>query len=174
MAAEQATAPGPTRPVTGTIEDRPDGGGPGVRVEVPLRWGDMDAYGHVNNVRVASILEEARILAFGVPAGTGRPGAPAPMSLLDGVPDSVQVLISEHRIRYRRPLEYRTVPATVWVWVAAAKGASIEVAYSVRDGVDGAECVTAGTTMVFVDAATGRPVRLSEDQRETLTRLGRD
>ena len=43
---------------TGRIEDRPDGGGPAVRVDVHLRWGDMDAYGHVNNVQVAAILEE--------------------------------------------------------------------------------------------------------------------
>jgi acyl-CoA thioester hydrolase len=157
---------------TGTVQQRPDGGGPGVRTDVPLRWGDMDAYGHVNNVRIAAILEEARIHAFGVPAGTGAPGLDAPVSLLDGVPDTVQVLISEHRIRYRRPLEYRNVPAEVWVWIAAAKGASIEIAYSVRDGVDGTECVTAATTMVFVDSATGRPVRLSDDQKATLTHLG--
>jgi acyl-CoA thioester hydrolase len=169
-AAAAPAGPGP-RP-TGTIGRRPDGGGRAVRVEVPLRWGDMDAYGHVNNVRIASILEEARIMAYGVPAGTGAAGLQAPLSLLDGVPDTVQVLISEHRIRYRRPLEYRTVPAVVWVWIAAAKGASIEIDYSVRDGVDGTECVSAATTMVFVDSATGRPVRLSEDQRQTLTHLG--
>ncbi|MDI3331339.1 MAG: thioesterase family protein [Micrococcus sp.] len=131
----------------------------------------MDAYGHVNNVRVAALLEEVRILAFGVPAGTGAAGAQAPVTLLDGMPDTVQVLISEHRIRYRRPLEYRNVPVQAWVWVDAAKGASIEVAYSLRDGVDGTECVTASTTMVFVDSATGRPVRLSAEQRHALTHL---
>ncbi|GAA4772715.1 thioesterase family protein [Citricoccus nitrophenolicus] len=157
--------------MTGTVGPRPDGGGPGVRVDVALRWGDMDAYGHVNNVRIVSILEEARIQAFGVPAGTGAPGVPAPVSMLDGVPDTVQTLIAEHRIRYRRPLAYRNIPAQVWVWVAAAKGASIEVAYSVRDGMDGTECVTATTTMVFVDSVTGRPVRLSEAQREGLQNL---
>ncbi|HRO31685.1 MULTISPECIES: thioesterase family protein [Micrococcaceae] len=161
----------PGHGLTGRTEDRPDGGGPAVRVDVPVRWGDMDAYGHVNNVQVAAILEEVRILAFGVPAGTGAPGAGAPVNLLDGMPDSVQVLISEHRIRYRRPLEYRNVPVRAWVWVAAAKGASIEIAYSLRDGVDGTECVTATSTMVFVDSATGRPVRLSEDQKHTLTHL---
>lgn len=158
--------------MTGTVEPRPDGGGAGVCVDVALRWGDMDAYGHVNNVRIVSLLEEARIQAFGVPTGTGADGQAAPVTLLDGVPDTVQTLIAEHRVRYRRPLQYRNVPARVWVWVAAAKGASIEVAYSVRDGVDGTECVTATTTMVFVDSATGRPVRLSQEQRDALTRLG--
>jgi acyl-CoA thioester hydrolase len=41
---------------------------------VPMRWGDMDAYGHINNVEILRILEEARIHAFGPPAGTGGPG----------------------------------------------------------------------------------------------------
>ncbi len=158
--------------MSAVVAQRPDGGGPGVRVDVALRWGDMDAYGHVNNVRVAALLEEARVHAFGVPAGTGAASPEAPVSLLDGVPGTVQTLIAEHRIRYRRPLEFRTVPARVWVWVAAVKGASVEVAYSIRDGVDGTECVTASTTMVFVDSATGRPLRLSPAQRESLTRLG--
>ena len=48
----------------------------------------------------------------------------------------------------------------------------IEVAYSIRDGVNGTECVTATTTMVFVDSATGRPVRLSASQRDTLNHIG--
>lgn len=157
--------------MSGTLQPRPDGGGTGIRMDVPLRWGDMDAYGHVNNVQIAAILEEARVHAFGVPAGTGAAGVPAPVSLLDGVPDTVQALIAEHRIRYRRPLEYRTVPVEVWVWVDTVKAASVEVAYSIRDGVDGTECVTATTLMVFVDSATGRPLRLSEGQREVLNNL---
>ncbi|WP_346243023.1 acyl-CoA thioesterase [Micrococcus luteus] len=48
-----------------------------VEVRIPLRWADMDAYGHVNNIAVVQLLEEARVAAFGVPANTapvaGRP-----------------------------------------------------------------------------------------------------
>ncbi|HIZ99270.1 MAG TPA: thioesterase family protein, partial [Candidatus Janibacter merdipullorum] len=32
--------------------------------DVVLRWGDMDAYGHVNNVQYHRLLEEARVRAF--------------------------------------------------------------------------------------------------------------
>ncbi|MGL5850524.1 MAG: acyl-CoA thioesterase, partial [Phycicoccus sp.] len=32
------------------------------RVEVPLRWSDMDAYGHVNNVQFLRLLEDARVV----------------------------------------------------------------------------------------------------------------
>ena len=34
------------------------------RVEVPLRWSDMDAYGHVNNVQYLRLLEDARVIGF--------------------------------------------------------------------------------------------------------------
>ena len=37
------------------------------RVLLELRWGDMDAYGHINNVTQMRLLEEARVRAFGSP-----------------------------------------------------------------------------------------------------------
>lgn len=37
-----------------------------LHVPTPLRWSDLDAYGHVNNARMLSLLEEARIQAFWV------------------------------------------------------------------------------------------------------------
>ena len=49
-----------------------------LRVQVPMRWGDMDAYGHVNNIAVVQLLEEARVAAFGVPA-SARPDRPGPL-----------------------------------------------------------------------------------------------
>ena len=51
-----------------------------VEVRIPLRWADMDAYGHVNNIAVVQLLEEARVAAFGVPANTGAGGGQAPVS----------------------------------------------------------------------------------------------
>ena len=59
---------------------RGDGASRWVEVRVPLRWADMDAYGHVNNVAVVQVLEEARVAAFGVPANTGAGGGGAPRS----------------------------------------------------------------------------------------------
>ena len=32
--------------------------------ESPLRWSDMDAYGHVNNARFLTLYEEARVALF--------------------------------------------------------------------------------------------------------------
>ncbi|MFZ3452933.1 acyl-CoA thioesterase [Arthrobacter sp. 7Tela_A1] len=138
---------------------------PAIRVKVPMRWSDMDAYGHVNNVEVLRMLEEARILAFGPPAGTGAPGVRPPVALFDSVPGHVQSLVSEHRVKYLAPLEYRNVPADVDLWISSVKGASLAISYRVSDPVTGTACIKAETTLAFVDAVSGRLLRVSEEQR---------
>lgn len=140
-----------------------------ITVNVPLRWGDMDAYGHINNARILSVLEEARIAVFGVPGGTGAPGGdPAPIDLLAGVSPGVLTLIAEHTVKYRQQLEYRATDVQITVRVLAVKGASVVIGYDLVDPVAQTLCVSASTTMVFVDGATGRPVRLSPEQRAAL------
>ncbi|GAC1371541.1 MAG: hypothetical protein NVSMB43_07620 [Pseudarthrobacter sp.] len=53
---------------------------------MPMRWGDMDAYGHINNVQIVRMMEEARIAAFGPPRGTGKPGIEPEVGLFNEVP----------------------------------------------------------------------------------------
>lgn len=139
-----------------------------IEVQVPMRWGDMDAYGHINNVQIVRMLEEARIAAFGPPRGPGLPGTPPPVSLFDTVPEGTLTLVVEHRVRYVRTLEYRNIPARVLVWVGAVKGASFDVHYLVQDPVTGEDCVKATTHLAFVDEATGRVQRLTPEQKELL------
>ena len=72
-------------------------------VHVPARWGDMDAYGHVNNVAIFSVMEEARVALFGPPPSSGQKPTVAPqppIPLFDLVAEGVQALIAEHGIRY--------------------------------------------------------------------------
>jgi len=47
-------------------------------VHVPARWGDMDAYGHVNNVAILSVMEEARVALFGPPPSSPTSPSPPP------------------------------------------------------------------------------------------------
>lgn len=49
-------------------------------VHVPARWGDMDAYGHVNNVAILSVMEEARVALFGPPPSSGEKPSVHPRS----------------------------------------------------------------------------------------------
>lgn len=141
-------------------------------IEIPLRWGDMDAYGHINNVQIVRLMEEARVIVFGIPSGTGHLDGTNPrphIDLLAGVDDGVMTLIADHTVTYRRQLPYRGLPVRVEVGVDKVKGASVEIYYRFYDVEHVA--VDATSTMVFVHEHTGRPVRLSPQQRAALEHL---
>lgn len=139
-----------------------------VTCEVPLRWGDMDPYGHVNNVEVIRVLEEARIATFGVPVGTGEQVAPAKIPLFSVLPGGTQALIAEHRVKYLRPLAYRNVPTEVRVWVVSARAATLELGFEIVDAADGAPCVRALTQLALFVPETQTVLRLNKEQRELL------
>jgi acyl-CoA thioester hydrolase len=143
----------------------------GLEVPVVVRWSDMDAFGHVNNVQVLRLLEEARVTAFAHLRGDG------PTMLETGV------VVARHEVEYLRPLVWRPQPVTVRLWVTALGGASFELGYTVggaapatADGGasgaadEGASGVTAlaASTMVAVDRDTGSPRRLSAGERAVL------
>lgn len=140
-------------------------------VEVPMRWGDMDAYGHINNVNSVRLMEEARISALGVPGGTGKNGVPAQTSFLNDVPDGTQVLVVDHRIKYLSPLEYRNVPVRVEVWIANIKGASFDVCYEFFDPVENTLCIKASTTLAYFSPDTQRLLRISSDEKRMMERF---
>ncbi|MCC9205248.1 acyl-CoA thioesterase [Arthrobacter sp. zg-Y769] len=137
-----------------------------IHCSVGMRWGDMDAYGHINNVEIVRMLEEARVHAFGPPGGTGGSGQQPAVPLFTDVPPGTQSLVVEHRVRYVAELTYRNIPADVDVWISAVKGASLTLAYVIHDPVTGQDCVRAETTLAFVDGATGALQRLTAAQRE--------
>ena len=90
--------------------------------DVPLRWSDMDAYGHVNNVQFLRLLEDARVIGFQEWFGQDR-------SLLDE-----GVLVARHEIEYLAPLLFRVPPIVVEMWATKIGGAGFDLAYEVRDG----------------------------------------
>ncbi|WP_084124538.1 thioesterase family protein [Demequina sp. NBRC 110054] len=137
---------------------------PAVTVPIPLRWSDCDAYGHVNNVAIVGLLEEARVRALWddddpimPPLGSGS---------------DVWVLVADVTTRYRRIIDHRVAPIQAEVSVSRCVGASFVVDYRLL--VDGEVCVEASTTMAMVEAATGRPTRLTTEQRERLLALAVD
>ena len=146
-----------------TVEDET-----GVLCRVPMRWGDMDPYGHVNNVEVVRLLEESRIAALGVPVGTGDQVEPPLIPFFSALPEGTQALIAEHRVKYLRPLAYRNVPVDVRVWVVSARAATLVLGFEILDFADGAPCVRAQTQLAFYLPSTRTVVRLTPEQRELL------
>ncbi len=101
-------------------------------IPVQLRWADMDAYGHVNNVQMLQLLEEARIEAFW--AHPDAADGERPTAVLDAGPGArTTTLVARQEIEYVRPLSYRRAPAVIDLWLGHLGGASIDVCYEVRD-----------------------------------------
>lgn len=133
------------------------------RIPVALRWGDLDAYGHINNVAVLRILEEARVRAF----WRSSPDAPGILPPLDRE-QSEWAVVSEISVRYLRPISYAEVPVAVELSVTAVSGASFVIGYRLyADGSIDPDLI-ASSTVVTVDRDTGAPRRLSSSIREAL------
>ncbi|MDN5790978.1 MAG: acyl-CoA thioesterase [Micrococcales bacterium] len=130
-------------------------------VDVPLRWSDMDAYAHINNVQFLRLLEDARVVGFRDWFGQDR-------SLLDE-----GVLVSRHEIEYRRPLGFRHAPVRVAMWVSRIGGAGFDVAYIVTDPAGYGEEVyaVAETELALYDFTRAAPRRMHPDERAVLAEL---
>lgn len=131
-----------------------------LHIPIPLRWGDLDAYNHVNNVAVLRLLEEARVRAFWAP----ETGEVLPTAVLRATAGSDTVtMIAGHLVEYVVPIEYHREPLDVQLWISAVGGASADIAYEVFSR--GVLAVRAESTMVFIDAKTQRPRRISDAER---------
>jgi acyl-CoA thioester hydrolase len=121
----------------------------------PLRWADMDSFGHVNNVVYLRYLEQARVEWMFT---TAKAAGVAEFSL--------GTVVARHEIEYKRPLVYRSDPVRVETWVTRVGHASFTVAYEVKD--DESVYAVAETVLVPYDLAAGRPRRITAEERDYL------
>ena len=125
-----------------------------------VRFSDVDANGHVNNVRFLEYLEDARIALYLDYAGAlpeDRGGLPA-----------VRFAIVRHEVDYRKPLSFRHGSVRVESWMTKVNWASCELAAEIcsDDGV----FVEACSTIVGFDPHTARPRRFTVPERAFLKR----
>lgn len=140
-------------------------------VPMPLRWSDLDAYNHVNNARFFSLLEEARVKAF----WRGGDDEHRPMGIVDAgaAGGDTLTLIARQEAEYLAPIPYQPQPIDIQLWIGKIGAASAEVCYEVWSPVTGdaddetgrTKYAVAMTTIVFLDAATNRPRRITADER---------
>ena len=126
-------------------------------VQVPMRWSDMDAYGHVNNVVYLQYFEMARVALF-----FERASLEERTGLRRGT------VVAAHDIRYKLPVVYSARPLDVQIWVSGVRAASFTCHYEVFDHERLA--VTGSTLLVPYDFTIDRPRRLSADERDFLAR----
>lgn len=143
-------------------------------VPIDLRWSDLDAYGHVNNARMLSLLEEARIQAFWRTGGDDDTAAVgATTAVLDARPGADTVtLIARQEVEYLAPIPYHRQPVEIELWIGHLGGASLDVCYEVYSPageVPRTLYTRAVTTIVLADSTSGRPRRIGEHEREAWT-----
>ena len=143
-----------------------------MRLHIPirLRWSDLDAYAHVNNAEMLRILEEARIQAFWTTdAGDETSPAGPSTAILDARPGAaILTLIAHQEMEYLLPIPYLRSPLDIELWMGHLGGASLQVCYEIYspEGVEPRQLYgRASTTVVMVEAASGRPKRIDEIQR---------
>ena len=117
-------------------------------VAVPMRWSDMDAYGHVNNVVFLGYFEMARVDLF-----FERASLEERTGLRRGT------VVAEHQISYKRPVVYSAQPLEVQIWVSAVRAAAFTCHYEAFD--HGQLAVTGSTLLVPYDFSIARPRRLT-------------
>ncbi|BDZ46484.1 acyl-CoA thioesterase [Naasia aerilata] len=144
-----------------------------MRLHIPirLRWSDLDAYAHVNNAEMLRILEEARIQAFwSLDAADESNGDGPSTAVLDVRPGAAALtLIAHQEMEYLLPIPYMRSPLDIELWIGRLGGASLQVSYEIYspEGIEPRLLYgRASTTVVMVDAATGRPLRIGDRERE--------
>jgi acyl-CoA thioester hydrolase len=137
-------------------------------VDIELRWGDQDAYGHINNVAFARYLEESRVRVFWL--GSARELTGMEHHFRGDDPEGPKMLVASQQIEFLRVLEYSATPLVVELWIGELGGSSLEVHYELVDETGDARAVVARaiTTVVIVDGRTLRPMRLSEEGRASV------
>jgi acyl-CoA thioester hydrolase len=124
---------------------------------IPIRWGDMDAMGHVNNTLYFRYMEQARIAWFDrlVPEAEAW--------------HSTGIVIASASCNYRRAMTYPGV-VEVRLYVGPPGGASVPTTYELRVDDDPVPYADGAAVVVFIDMRTQKSKRIPEDIRARLER----
>jgi acyl-CoA thioester hydrolase len=120
---------------------------------IPIRWGDMDAMGHVNNTVYFRFMEQARIGWFDALVPQGEAWR------------ATGIVIANASCNFKRPINY---PGTVEVklLVGPPGGSSVPTYYELR--VDEELYADGEATVVFIDMQKQKPIRIPQNIREAL------
>lgn len=121
---------------------------------IPIRWGDMDAMGHVNNTVFFRYLEQARIEWY---SHIGR-----------GKRAGTETVVVHCHCTYYAPLTY---PGEIEVrtWAGSPGRSSFEIVQEIRRTDDpDTLCAIGGSKVVWVDPETGKSTPLPDIMRELM------
>ena len=125
------------------------------RLPLQLRWGDLDAFNHVNNSNFLTYLEEARIRWFD---SIGEAW----------VTDEFALLLAAVQLNYRRPIPYPS-EVVVQLFVDRVGTSSVTIGHAIASE-DGTVLYCVGHVVaVWIDRASGRPRPLPDSIRKAIS-----
>lgn len=130
-----------------------------VTIEIPLAWGEMDAFQHLNNVVYFRYFESARIAYFDA------------LGIMDAMETTgVGPILAETRCRYRIPLTFPdTVTVGARVSTLAPEGFLMQ--YAVASHRHGKIAAEGDGRIVTIDYAAGGKVPVPANVRERIQSL---
>jgi acyl-CoA thioester hydrolase len=125
---------------------------------IPIRYGDMDTLGHVNNAKYLTYLEQSRISYI------------RDRGLWDGSLSAQGLIIARIEIDYRAPISMDDGQATVWTRVSRIGNKSFDMTQSVMVA-RGEQTITAAeakTVIVVYDYTAAATVAIPEAWRSLI------
>ncbi len=125
---------------------------------IPVRYGDMDTLGHVNNAKYMTYCEQARVAYFRA------------MQFWDGQQSALGLIIARVTIDFKAPVTLDDGSVTVWTRVSRLGNKSFDVEHILtRERPAGLEVVaTAHSVLVCFDYHTDSSVPMPTAWREKL------
>ena len=128
-----------------------------IEVKIPVAWGDMDAFGHVNNVMYMRYFETARVKYFD--------------ALMVGKDQKspIQPVLANISADYKYPVVYPDT-MTVRVGVHEMRNSSLKMSCEMYNK-DGILAVKASCVIVMFDFIKKKPAAVPEDLRSYIEDL---
>lgn len=123
--------------------------------EMPVRWGDMDAFGHVNNAKFFRYLESGRI-------------AYLEEVLQIPLTRSETVILADIQCSFRHQLRYPTI-LEVATRVARIGNSSLQLACAIYRKEEAMPVATSLGVLVWFDTQAQRPKTVPERVRRAIT-----
>ncbi|GAB32232.1 acyl-CoA thioesterase [Gordonia otitidis] len=136
--------------------------------QVPVRWSDMDAFGHINHARMVTLMEEARIQWL-VMATDSAADADTPSESQAELIKSAMIVHVE--IRYQSQLRHDDSPLRIGMWIKGFRSVDFTIGYEVRSARapdDSKPACVASTQMAVVDVEAHSLRRLTAVEKDHL------
>lgn len=126
-----------------------------VQLILPVRWGDMDAFAHVNNIVYFQYFESARIAYF------------ERMGIIGGAPTGPGPILASTQCRFRAPVTYPDT-VTVGARVAEVGEDRFRMEYAVWSERLATVAAKGEGVVVSFDYGAGRKIALPEAWRAAI------